>query len=168
MYSTMPKHLFLAILIASLGLSACKNMQSTANAPTDNEAIIRACRNQVDAWRMQSFEGESDAWAHVPYALKMLTNGTRTIGWKNIGESYRESFGSEGLTRGEPVFTTALSDFYVRVNGNSAWVVFNQHQIFANEDGGQDLYETMEVRGLEKINNEWRIVFQLTGPYSEQ
>lgn len=167
-YSPMSRHLLLpAMLITALLVTACKGIPSTANVSNDTEAIIRACRFQVDAWRLQSYEAETKAWAHVPYALKMLTNGTRTVGWEAISKSYQESFGNAGTTRGEPTFTTALSDFHVRVNGNAAWVVFHQHQIFDNQTGGQDRYETLEVRSLEKIDDRWQIVFQLTGPYTQ-
>lgn len=168
--SVMLKHyytpLFVLVLTAFF-LSACTSTRSTTQVANDESEIIRICREQVDAWRAQSLAYEAKVWAQVPYAMKMLTNGTRTVGWQAINDQYKVSFGESGAVRGEPEFTTAMSDFHVHVKENSAWVVFHQHQIFDNEAGEQEIYATLEMRCLERIDDQWQIVFQLTGPYSE-
>lgn len=168
--SVMLKHyytpLFVLVLTAFF-LSACTSTRSTTQIANDESEIIRICREQVDAWRAQSLAYEAKVWAQVPYAMKMLTNGTRTVGWQAINDQYKVSFGESGAVRGEPEFSTALSDFHVHVKENSAWVVFHQHQIFDNEAGEQEIYATLEMRCLERIDDQWQIVFQLTGPYSE-
>jgi len=49
---------------------------------------------------------------------------------------------------------TTRSNFDTRINGTSAFVVFNQHN--DNTDGTQR--DSIEARYLEKINGEWKMV----------
>jgi hypothetical protein len=136
-------------------------------SPVSEKAEIRkVCEQQVNAWRTQDYQAEADSWAHIPAAMKMLTNGTRTNGWEKIGKQYKDNFTMDGQEF-EPEFSIELSDFYIRINGKAALAVFDQHQIFANADGTNQLYETLEVRHLEKIDGAWKVVFQLTGPYDQ-
>lgn len=156
---TYNKLFLLLPAIALLSSTACTSAKKLASERT---AIRQICEKQVDSWRMQSYEGESQVWAHKGDVLKMLTSGKRDIGWEKIGGDYRKYLtGMEG----EPEFETILSDFYIYVNKKNAWVVFDQHQVFANSMGNEQLYETLEFRCLEKINGEWKITMQLTGPY---
>ena len=156
---TYNKLFLLLSTIALFSSSACSSAKQLASERT---AIRQVCERQVDSWRMQSYEGEAQAWAQKEGVLKMLTNGTRNIGWEKIGGEYRNYL--KGL-EGEPDFETILSDFYIYINKKNAWVVFDQHQVFSNSMGKEQLYETLEFRCLEKINGEWRITMQLTGPY---
>lgn len=157
----MIRNFTLLLIGASLLATSCKSVDLLA----DRKQIIEVCHNQVNAWRTQSYEGEAQAWAHKPYALKMLTTGSRTIGWSEIGKQYKTSFSAAQSSADD--FSTVLSDFYIKVSekGKNAWVVFDQHQIFEDADGEQEIYETLEVRCMEKIDGKWRVVFQLTGPY---
>lgn len=151
-----------ALLLALLPTSAFNMFD-----PASEKAQIRAvCEKQVESWRVQSYQGEADVWAHEPYIMKMLTNGTRTLSWETIGGQYAKDF-KETSADFEPDFFTELSDFYIHINGKNAWVVFDQHQIFPNDSGKNELYESLEVRFLEKIDGDWKIVFQLTGPYDQ-
>ncbi|RMG30086.1 MAG: hypothetical protein D6730_02835, partial [Bacteroidetes bacterium] len=84
----MIRNLFLLLLVASLLATGCKSVDLIA----DRRQIIEVCNNQVEAWRTQSYKGESEVWAHTPYALKMLTTGSRTIGWDSIGHAYKTAF----------------------------------------------------------------------------
>lgn len=158
----MIRNLFLLLIGASLLTQSCKSVDLVA----DRREIIKVCNNQVEAWRTQSYEGESEAWAHKPYILKMLTSGTRTIGWDSIGNDYKTSFANAESAADE--FSTVLSDFYVHVfeDGKSAFVVFDQHQVFETA-GESQIYESLQVRCLEKIEGKWKLVFQLTGPYDQ-
>ncbi|MEM7372609.1 MAG: hypothetical protein AAF587_28570 [Bacteroidota bacterium] len=149
-----------ALLFALLPTSAFNMFD-----PASEKAKIRSiCEQQVESWRMRDFQGESDVWAHESYIMKMLTNGTRTFTWETIGGQYAADF-KDSASDYEPDFFTELSDFYIHINGKNAWVVFDQHQVFPDEVGKNQLYESLEVRFLEKIEGEWKIVFQLTGPY---
>ncbi len=157
----MFRYLILLTLGASLLVTSCRSVDLVA----ERNQIIQVCHDQVNSWRTQDYEGETRAWAHSPYALKMLTTGTRTIGWESISQQYKTSFASSESSQDD--FSTVLSDFYIQVadKAKNAWVVFDQHQIFEDEDGNQEIYETLEMRCLEKIDGQWRVVFQLTGPY---
>lgn len=153
---------YLLPLCAVFLLGACRSVDLVA----DRHQIIEICQEQVNAWRTQDFQAEREVWAHKPYALKMLTTGSRTVGWDSIGHDYRTAFEA---SQGEaPSFNTVLSDFYVHVfeDGQSAFAVFDQHQVFET-GAGQQIYETLETRCLEKIDGKWRVVFQLTGPYDQ-
>lgn len=135
--------------------------------PASEKAKIRAiCEDQVDAWRMRDFDKEASVWAHEKYIMKMLTNGTRTKGWETIGGAYQRDFQNTPADY-EPSFFTELSDFYIHISGKNAWAVFDQHQIFPDDSGDNQLYESLEFRCLEKIDGQWKIVFQLTGPYDK-
>ena len=133
--------------------------------PVSEKAKIRAvCEKQVESWRTRDFQGEAEVWAHEKYIMKMLTNGTRSIGWDKIGGAYQKDFANSPEDYAADFFTE-LSDFYIHINGKNAFVVFDQHQVFEDDEGQNQIYESLEVRFLEKIDGDWRIVFQLTGPY---
>lgn len=151
-----------ALLLAFLPTTAF-NMYD----PVSEKAKIRAvCEQQVQSWRLRDYQGEAEVWGHKDYIMKMLTNGTRTVGWDKIGSGYATDFANTPEDF-EPDFFTELSDFYIHINGKNAFVVFDQHQVFPDDSGGNDLYESLEVRFLEKLDGKWRIVFQLTGPYDK-
>lgn len=158
----MAKYAICALLLALIPTSAFNMFD-----PASEKAKIRSvCEKQVESWRMQSYEGEAEVWAHESYVMKMLTNGTRTKGWKTIGNQYKVDFEMADDTP-QPDFFTELSDFYIHISGKNAWVVFDQHQVFPDDAGQNEIYESLEFRCLEKIEGEWRIVFQLTGPYDK-
>jgi len=157
------KNLALLLLLSCLSCATTKNLDTAS----ERAKIIQVCQKQVDAWRLQSVEQESEVWAHVPYAMQMLTNGTKREGWENLEKNYTQAFANSDISA--DAFKTELNDFWVHISGKTAWVIFDQHQIFPSTVANRnDLYESLQLRILEHINGEWRIVLQLTGPYQQE
>ena len=149
-------------MLVCISCASIKNL----NTPSERSKIIKVCEDQVDAWKNLSFEKEEEVWAQVPHAMKMLTNGTRRISWDSIGVDYRTAFANTVIS--PESFKTELNDFWAHISGKTAWVIFDQHQIFPSTVGEQnEIHESLEVRILEHIDGKWQIVLQLTGPYDQ-
>jgi len=95
----------------------------------------------------------SDCWAHVPYAFWSFADTTDVnsfSGWEAINRGFADYFASS-----KP--STAIIDrewLDVKVFGNGAYVRFTQK--VTDQDISRD--KQAEVRVLEKVNGEWKII----------
>lgn len=114
---------------------------------------IAAIKKTIEAEKAASDTGDYKAylshWVKAPYS-SFLYNGILLTGdalWKTMDERWAKA-------KARKVNNTR-SDWNIRINGDAAYVTFNQHsEIIENNK----VIETVEGRFLEKIKNEWKIV----------
>jgi ketosteroid isomerase-like protein len=128
----------------------------------EEEAAIKSViEKETTTWNARDTEGFVSCWANVPYAVQLVAHGVAqsnsgvafsTNEKKNLPELVKGMFAGMG----KPDGSTFKSDNYViRVNGNSAFVHYDQTNTAT--DNKTNTYH--EVRYLEKVNSDWKIVY---------
>jgi len=149
-----------------LGTFACQQVAEVPSEKVDikaEEAAIKAVlTEQAQAWSNRNLEGEVAAWAHEPYIFRGFPRD-HVMGWDSMEDMYRESF-SEGTW--DP-YSVEHSDYVIHISGDFAWAVYHQTWGVANDEGEEGSTEGWELRILEKKEDAWKIVLQLSGPYPE-
>lgn len=120
----------------------------------DVEAIKALILRETKAFFEIDYKTWADSWAHQPYAFWSFADTTDVnsfSGWDQIEKGFAEYFRTS-----KP--STAKIDrewlgLEVKLFGNGAYVRFNQH---VKDDTRRP--PQAEVRVLEKINGEWKIV----------
>lgn len=92
--------------------------------------------------------------------MRIGQGGKPVVGWKTIGARYKAAFKENpDAFEGE----VERSNVNLKVDGDAAWVVYEQHTEVTSGDE-TDSWDSLEVRFLVRIDGEWKIVFQSTGP----
>ena len=120
----------------------------------DTDAIRAVIERETKAFFEIDYKTWADSWAHTPYAFWSFADTTDVnsfSGWTQIEKGFAEYFRTS-----KP--STAKIDrewlgLEVKIYGNGAYVRFNQ---FVND--GTARPGQAEVRVLEKINGQWKIV----------
>ena len=128
----------------------------------DTNAIMQVIADESVAFWNKDFESWSHFWLHTPY-IRMngwwMRGGITIIeGWDALADRVSSTMAANP----EPNPTAAhvrRDKINLRVEGNMAWVTFDQY----GQDTG-DLEMDMpglshETRFLEKHNDEWKIVY---------
>jgi len=120
----------------------------------DAEAIRAVIERETKAFFETDYKTWADSWSHVPYAFWSFADTTDVnsfSGWSQIEKGFAEYFRTT-----KP--STAKIDrewlgLEVKIFGNGAYVRFNQYVNDGTNRPGQ-----AEVRVLEKVNGQWKIV----------
>jgi tetratricopeptide (TPR) repeat protein len=123
--------------------------------------IEKVIIKQIDTFYARDFDAYKELWVHEPYVVRMGSNGSRTTGWDSVGAAYEnmmESTPSQKIENRK----YEISDLHIQVNGNSAWAVNNQNNQFIR-DGSPVSNDQWLLRGFEKSNGQWKIVYMLLG-----
>ncbi len=120
----------------------------------DVEAIKALIERETKAFFEIDYKTWADSWSHVPYAFWSFADTTDVnsfSGWDQIEKGFAEYFRTSKPSTAK-IERTWLG-LEVKVYGNGAYVRFNQHV----KDDSQRPPQA-EVRVLEKINGQWKIV----------
>lgn len=151
-------------LIAIIGFSCSGNTKENPNNIKDHyekekQAIIETIHTETKAAFQKDYEGWKAKWVHDPSISKTYMNFvdssySESIGWNDINNFVKTYIEKNP----EPDQVPTLADeFEVRLYGNGAWVVFEQH------DPKRGLKR--ETRLLEKIDGTWKIAGMHTSIY---
>ena len=119
--------------------------------------IKKVIQAQLDAAKALSYEGEAAVWAHRPYIVRY-----EAVGWDSISVYYQETFKErkETFERDNIKWTVfKASNFDIYVNGNFA-SVFHDQQWERTVNGEESNGDIRELKYLEKIDGEWKIIAQ--------
>lgn len=137
------KHIFSALLLLVASLTA---MQAQT---ADETAIKKVCEAETRTWLNGDKAGHAACWHVQPYSMVLvsLPDGTFISAAGNeIKPTEDQAMGGGG--------TFANSNYVIRVNGNTAWTTFDQ----TGADTKGNKMTAKELRILEKVNGEWKIV----------
>lgn len=137
------KHLFSALLFFAFSLPVLHGQTA------DETAIKKVCEAETQTWLDGDKKGHAACWHIQPYSLVMvsLPDGTfLTAAGDEIMAVEDKAIGGGG--------TFANSNYVIRVNGNNAWASFNQ----TGADTKGNKKTSKELRILEKVNGQWKIV----------
>ena len=139
----MKRELFF-ILSASLLLFSFRQQND------DAAAIKKLLEKEAATWRTGDVTAHAACWQIQPYSriLVSTTNGeTFDVPPENMIKP-SASMGNGGFA--------VISNYKVSIHGNNAWV---SHDEESTSKDGKKTY-SYEIRILEKINNEWKLVGQ--------
>jgi hypothetical protein len=135
----------------------------------DESAITAVLDKQTRSFFQRSYEGEADVWAHQPYIMRMIRTLERDlepdVGWDTIGTSYK-TFMEENPEPIEDLEFTR-TNVHLQIHGDGAWVVYEQH-LEGKAEGEPFSQDSREVRFLARIDGQWKIVYQYSGPLSPE
>jgi ketosteroid isomerase-like protein len=129
-------------------------IQSPQSVTADEEAIKSVIENLTAAMYARYFKTYLSYWVNAPYASRVSTDRQGAV-TKTTGDDYRktlEQYAAQNLKPSGEKATRA--NWLIRVNGNSAFVIFDQH----NEYPDGTNRDSVEERYLERVNNEWKMV----------
>jgi TolB protein len=123
----------------------------------DSISIVRLLEKEAATWRAGDIKAHADCWQVRPYSRILVSTGDgRAL---DIAPSVMlnppPSLAGNG---GHAV----LSNFAMSIKGDNAWV---SHDEVAISKDGKEAY-TREIRLLEKVNNQWKLVGQSGHSYT--
>jgi hypothetical protein len=147
--------LTIAILASTFSgsLAQEKKKKAAVSKSTNEEELVKAAVDKESkAFFQIDYKTWAECWAHTPYAYWSFADTTDVNffeGWNAIDQGFADYFKTS-----KPSTAKMERKWHeVRVYGNAAYARFTQK---VQDDVNRD--EQAEVRVLEKINGQWKIV----------
>ena len=125
------------------------NLYGFSQSKSDTLAIKQVIERESTTWRNGDMKGHADCWKIQPYSRILVSTADGKfydIPPQMMATPSAKSNGVGG--------SSSNSDYKIGIVGNSAWASFNEESIAKD---GQKSY-TIEIKILEKINGDWKIV----------
>ncbi len=132
-----------------------------ANNPDDEAAIVDLInRNRIAIWT-HDFGAYEKCFVHADYTTRWNAsvgegNFVRQ-GWSDIEARVKQLFADPSFTSHHNAYDTTIHDLKLRVDGDMAWAVFDQHYPSDERHRFTDYGNTRELRIFERHDGEWRI-----------
>ena len=134
-------------------LASAQHTDFKAPVADDEAAVRKVIEGSTSDLYAANIDSYLNSWANVPYISRVSFNAAGEVSRMN-GEEFRAMIETMRKTWKPDARKITRSDFSIRINGSSAFVVFNQHS--DNVDGTKR--DTIEERYLEKMSGEWKII----------
>jgi hypothetical protein len=125
---------------------------SMAQKKNDSEAIKALIEKETQAFFGIDYKTWADSWAQTPYAFWSFADTTDVnsfSGWDNINKGFSDYFRTAKASKAN----IERKWLDIKIFGNGAYARFTQHV-----KDQTDRKPQAEVRVLEKINGQWKIV----------
>lgn len=132
-------------------LSLFTTLFFNCNPPMDESAAIQQVLEKESAtWRAGDFQGHSDCWHIQPYSRILISTPTgETIDVPPaVMKDPNAKMGDGG--------SSVNSNYKMSIHGDQAWV---SHEEVSTAKDGEKSY-SHEIRMLEKVEGEWKLVGQ--------
>ena len=140
----MKRKLFLVLTVA-LALLSCNEKVD------DHAAIIIVLEKESATWRSGDLKGHAACWKIQPYSKILVSTGDSTV--LDVPPEYMISPPGGRMGNGGSFVNT---NYKMNISGNNAWVSHNEESTASD---GKKSY-SYEIRILEKINMDWKLVGQ--------
>ena len=117
----------------------------------DSLAIKQLLEKESATWRSGDVKGHADCWQVQPYSRILVSTGDSTVFDVPAAIMINPPTGMMGKGG-----TAVNSNYKMSIHGDNAWVSHNEESTSAE---GQKSY-SYEIRLLEKINGQWKLVGQ--------
>lgn len=149
----MKKAILFLLAFAVTGSLAIGQGKTKSSAPANDEVVIKSLiEKETKAFFEIDQKTWADCWAKVPYAFWSFADTTDVnsfTGWEAINKGFSNYFKTSKPSTAK--IERSWRD--IRIYGNGAYARFTQH---VKDDTDRPSQE--EVRVLEKINGQWKIV----------
>jgi hypothetical protein len=167
----MKKLFYLLPLLSFLCFASCQDTKTTSgeliteasfNEEAELAAIMKVIENETACFFARDYDCWKDNWVNEDYAFQAWNNPDGTydakVGWSEVdrrtGNFIKENAVTIGGTQGHP--NVERLNLRKRFYGNSvAHLTWEQY----NSDDEEQAYQiSQEVRLMEKVDGEWKIV----------
>lgn len=139
---------------------ACDNSGKTpdeAKLDAEKKAILETIENESNAFFRRDYESWKNTYAHTDYAFQAWSNNDGTfdsnVGWDDIDKQIgRYISDNPDVSHPKIERKNMLFKFY---GNNAVYLTWDQFNSDAKE---RFFHHSKEVRVMEKINDEWKIV----------
>lgn len=148
----MKQKLTLCLLIA---ISLAGYSQKTDEA----ESIKKLLEKESATWRAQDSKGHTECWHIQPYSrilVSTLEGKTYDVPPAAMIDTKPEAMGNGGYA--------VQTNYKMSINGDTAWVSHDEES--TSKEGKKTL--SYEIRMLEKIKNQWKLVGQSIHIYKSE
>ena len=148
----MKQKLTLCLLIA---ISLAGYSQKTDEA----ESIKKLLEKESATWRAQDSKGHTECWHIQPYSrilVSTLEGKTYDVPPAAMIDTKPEAMGNGGFA--------VQTNYKISINGDTAWVSHDEES--TSKEGKKTL--SYEIRMLEKIKNQWKLVGQSIHIYKSE
>ncbi|MBA7567616.1 hypothetical protein ES708_09331 [subsurface metagenome] len=144
---------FIAMLFVISGCS-----KKSVDIDAEKAAIKKVLVNETSAYLKQDLVGVLDAFAQDEKAIYLSVGSQgykEIIGFENITKYFRASTQSDWSAYTD--YKVDKSNWNIKISGKNAMVYFNQTMHFKMNGESMDTH-SKEIRFMEKIKGEWKIV----------
>ena len=135
-------------------VSAQHGTTPSATVADDEAAIKKVIAGVTTSMYARDFKTYLNYWSTAPYVSRVSTDQEGKV-TKMTGDEWRKMVEKYATQNLKPSGEKATRDnWLIRVNGNAAFVAFDQHNQYP--DG--TIRNSVEERYLERVNNEWKLV----------
>lgn len=137
-------------IISILLLASC-SLYCTAQQTEDETAIKKLLEKESATWRSGDAKAHADCWKIQPYSRILVSTGDGIV--IDVPPAFIINPSPNAMGNGG---TAVNSNYKFSINGNNAWV--SHDEASTNKEG--IVTYSFEMRMLEKINGEWKLVGQ--------
>jgi hypothetical protein len=136
-------------LFASLIFLSCRHKTD------ESTAIKKILEKESATWRAADFKGHADCWQIQPYSRILVSTAdgnTYDVDPENM-KNPKTPMGNGGIS--------VNTNYKMNITGNNAWVSHNEE---STSKEGKKIF-SYEIRILEKIKGQWKLVAQSIHQY---
>ena len=148
------KLIIFTLLLSSLLPFAPNAAAQKAASAEDEAAIKKVIEGVTTSMYARDLKTYLAYWVNAPYVSRVAVDREGKV-TKMTGDEWRkmvEEYATQNLAPSKE--TATRENWLIRVNGNAAFVVFDQH----NQYPDSTTRDSVEERYLERVDNEWKIV----------
>lgn len=135
------------VFYSMIGYLCCGCQSKTS----ESASIIKLLEKESTTWRSGDVKAHADCWQIQPYGrILVSTTDGNTF---DVPPTLMVSPAPNSMGKGG---SSANTNYQMNINGNNAWVSHNEE---STDKDGQKSY-SYEIRILEKINGDWKLVGQ--------
>ena len=130
--------------------------QEKIDIEKEKEAIIAVIETETDAFLSKDFERLAATYVQDETNIRLSANKSGYnfyVGWEELGSLFKEYIENNPDPSKD---TYEKTNYKIKVYMKSAWVI-NDETVYDSD--GEIRMMMIEVRFLEKVNGEWRIVY---------
>jgi len=149
----MKKNITILISLFIIIFVSCNNRIDTEK---EKDAIIAVIENETNSHFAKDFEQQSKSFLQDESLIVLVSRKGGygyAVGWNQISKSIKQNIEKNPNPIAEKFENT---DYKIKVYDKSAWAVYAEN-VYNSE--GEFIRKVINVRFLEKIDNEWKIVY---------
>jgi len=149
----MKKYLLSLIVLVFIAGTAC---QEKIDIEKEKEAIKAVIENETNSYWARDWDQQSNAFLQDESLIVLAASSksyTSVVGWEEISQAYKqdhENYPDPSTDKRQ------FTNYKIKVYKGSAWAVYDE---IVHNSEGEFVREYINVRFLEKMDGEWKIVY---------
>ena len=130
-------------------------VEQSVDLVSEEAAIIAVNEKQMAAYVARDYAGEAEVWAQEPYIVHYYSTAP-DIGWETISSRYKANL-DPAPESGRVYHVMTASNYDIRLNGNIAFVFYDQHEEYT-EERERKADDHRELKYFVKTDGQWKVV----------